>query len=181
MQGQTRPLVAIGDKAGNFVLLNRQTGTVVHRLDTQPSLEGTNACPNHGGGIEWNGGAYDPNSNSFLVPSTEECAIWKIATEDPKYIPGQPYTGGPLPKRQNGTGVLTSIDVSTGKIRWRKPLPYPAEGGVLITSTGLAFTSNVGGALGTSLRRVLARFFSLPSPFPLPAADAIARGGFLRL
>jgi mono/diheme cytochrome c family protein len=41
--------------------------------------------------------------------------------------------------------VLTSIDVSTGKIRWRKPLPYPAEGGVLITATGLAFTSDVGG------------------------------------
>jgi outer membrane protein assembly factor BamB len=79
------------------------------------------------------------------VPSTEECAIWKIATEDPQYVPGQTYTGGPLPKRQNGTGVLTSIDVSTRKIRWRNPLPYPAEGGVLITATGLAFTSDVGG------------------------------------
>jgi alcohol dehydrogenase (cytochrome c) len=151
--GQTRPLVAIGDKAGNFVLLDRKTGKVAHRLalddqtglDTQPSLDGTKACPNHGGGIEWNSGAYDRNSNSFLVPSTEECAVWKIATDDPPYIPGQPYTGGPLPKRQNGTGVLTSIDVSTGKIRWRKPLPYPAEGGVLITATGLAFTSDVGG------------------------------------
>jgi mono/diheme cytochrome c family protein len=151
--GQQRALVAIGDKAGNFVLLDRKTGKVVHRLalsdqtgiDTQPSLAGTKACPNHGGGIEWNGGAYDPNSNSFLVPSTEECAVWKIATEDPPYIPGQPYTGGPLPKRQNGTGVLTSIDVSTGNIRWRKALPFPAEGGVLVTATGLAFTSDVGG------------------------------------
>jgi mono/diheme cytochrome c family protein len=147
------PLVAVGDKAGNFIVLNRKTGKVVYRLalsdqtglDTQPSLEGNKACPNHGGGIEWNGGAYDPNSNSFLVPSTEECAVWKIATENPPYIPGQPYTGGPLPKRQNGTGVLTSIDVGTGKIRWRKPLPFPAEGGVLVTATGLAFTSDVGG------------------------------------
>jgi alcohol dehydrogenase (cytochrome c) len=153
VDGQTRPLVAIGDKAGNLVLLDRKTGKVAHRLalddqtglDTQPSLDGTKACPNHGGGIEWNSGAYDRNSNSFLVPSTEECAVWKIASDAPQYIPGQPYTGGPLPKRQNGTGVLTSIDVGTGKIRWRKPLPYPAEGGVLITATGLAFTSDVGG------------------------------------
>ena len=137
--GQTRPLVAIGDKAGNFLMLDRNTGKVVHRLaldnqtglNTQPSRDGTGACPNHGGGIEWNGGTYDPNSNSFLVPSTEECAVWKITSDDPQYIPGQPYTGGPLPKRQNGTGLLTSIDVSTGKIRWRKALPYPAEGGVL--------------------------------------------------
>jgi outer membrane protein assembly factor BamB len=153
--GQTRPLVAIGDKAGNFLVMDRTTGKVVHRLaldnqtglNTRPSRDGTAACPNHGGGIEWNGGAYDPNSNSFIVPSTEECAIWKITSDDPQYIPGQPYTGGPLPKRQNGTGMLTSIDVSTGKIRWRNALPYPAEGGVLITATGLAFTSDVGGNL----------------------------------
>ncbi len=153
--GQTRSLVAIGDKAGNFLLLDRSSGKVVHRLaldnqaglNTLPSRNGTSACPNHGGGIEWNGGAYDPDSNSFLVPSTEECAVWKITSDAPQYIPGQPYTGGPLPKRQNGTGLLTSIDVNTGKIRWRKVLPYPAEGGVLVTASGLAFTSDVGGNL----------------------------------
>ncbi len=51
--GQTRPLVAIGDKAGNFVLLDRKTGEVVHRLvlskqvglNIQQSPEGTEACP----------------------------------------------------------------------------------------------------------------------------------------
>lgn len=153
VNGQARALVAVGDKAGNFVVLDRKSGQVVHRLalsnqtglNNAPSLEGTQACPNHGGGIEWNGGAYDPASNSFLVPSTEECAIWKIVTETPQYIPGQPYTGGPLPKRQNGTGVLTSVDIGSGKVRWRNPLPYPAEGGVLITATGLAFTSDVSG------------------------------------
>jgi alcohol dehydrogenase (cytochrome c) len=153
--GRLRHLVAIGDKASNFVVLDRVTGQVVHRLvlgkqtglDTPPSLAGTEACPNHGGGIEWNGGAYDPNSNSFLVPSTEECAVWKITSDDPQYVAGQPYTGGPLPKRQNGTGVLTSIDIGTGQIRWQHALPYPAEGGVLVTATGLAFTSDVGGNL----------------------------------
>jgi alcohol dehydrogenase (cytochrome c) len=75
VDGQPRPLVAIGDKAGNFVLLDRQSGKVLHRLvlskqvgvDSPPSHEGTEACPNHGGGIEWNGGAYDPASNAFLV------------------------------------------------------------------------------------------------------------------
>jgi len=61
------------------------------------------------------------------------------------YIPGQPYAGGPLPKRQNATGVLTSVDIGSGKVRWRNPLPYPAEGGVLVTATGLAFTSDVSG------------------------------------
>jgi alcohol dehydrogenase (cytochrome c) len=156
VKGRRRPMVAIGDKAGNVVLLDRSTGEMVHRLavsdqtglaTTEPTRKGTHACPNHGGGIEWNSGAYDPNSNSFLVPSTNECATWTVVSDDPVYIPGQLYTGGPLPKRQNATGVLTSIDVDTGRIRWRHKLPYAAEGGVLITATGLAFTSDVGGDL----------------------------------
>ncbi|MEJ0093720.1 MAG: PQQ-binding-like beta-propeller repeat protein [Methylocella sp.] len=150
-----RSLVAIGDKAGNFVILDRQSGEVVHRLavdkqeglDTAPTMEGNSACPNHGGGIEWNSGAYGPASNVFLVPSTEECAVYKITTETPQYIAGQTYLGGALPKRQNATGVVSAIDVDTGKLRWRQPLPYPAQGGVLVTSTGLAFTSDVGGNL----------------------------------
>jgi alcohol dehydrogenase (cytochrome c) len=150
---EKRSLVAVGDKAGNFVILDRKTGKVVHRLalskqhglDTPPTLEGTTACPNHGGGVEWNGGAYEPAINAFLVPSTEECGVFKITTEDPQYIPGQPYEGGALPKRENGTGVISAINVDSGKLRWRHRLPYPAQGGVLITSTGLAFTSDVGG------------------------------------
>ena len=150
-----RSLVAVGDKAGDFVILDRVSGKVVHRLalssqqglNTPPTLQGTKACPNHGGGIEWNGGAFDPGTNSFLVPSTNECGVFKLTTQDPEYIPGQPYEGGALPRRQAGTGVLTSIEVDSGKVRWRRRLPYPAEGGVLITSTGLAFTSDVGGNL----------------------------------
>jgi alcohol dehydrogenase (cytochrome c) len=156
VNGRARALVAVGDKGGNFVFLDRSSGKVVHRLiigtqrglDHPPSLQGTQACPNHGGGIEWNGGAYDPTTNSFLVTSTEECAVWKITTTDPQYIPGQLYLGGPLPRRQNGTGLLTSIDVSTGAVRWHQALPYPSVGGgVLLTAGGLAFTSDVGGDL----------------------------------
>jgi len=156
VSGRTRPLVAIGDKGGNFVILDRRSGKVIHRLivgtqrglDHPPSLQGTEACPNHGGGIEWNGGAYDPASNSFLVASTEECALWKISSADPQYIPGQLYTGGPLPARQDGTGLLTAVDVSTGQVRWHQALTYPSVGGgVLITASGVAFTSDVGGDL----------------------------------
>jgi glucose dehydrogenase len=67
--------VAIGYKAGNFVLLDRKLGKVVHRLalgdqtglDSQPNLDGTKACANR-----WNGGAYDPNSNSLTAPGSLE-------------------------------------------------------------------------------------------------------------
>jgi alcohol dehydrogenase (cytochrome c) len=150
----TRALLAEGDKAGNFVVLDRRSGKLVYRmavdrqtgvLTTHPTVQGTFACPNHGGGIEWNGGGYDPATNRFLVPSTQECATWKLATTNPQYIAGQPYTGGPLPKRQRATGVLDAIDLGTGRIAWAAPLPYSAQGGVAITRSGLVFTSDTGG------------------------------------
>jgi alcohol dehydrogenase (cytochrome c) len=152
---QKRSLVAIGDKGGDFVILDRGNGEVVHRtvvdkqegLGVPPTKKGELACPNHGGGIQWNGGAYDPATNIFIVPSTNECAVFKITTDRPAYIPGQLYLGGALPKRQDATGVVTAIDVDSGAVRWRQLLPYPGQGGVLVTATGLAFTSDVGGNL----------------------------------
>jgi mono/diheme cytochrome c family protein len=43
--------------------------------------------------------------------------------------------------------VLTAIDINSGKIAWRKPLPYAGEGGVLVTASGIAFTTDLRGRL----------------------------------
>ena len=153
--GAARDLVAFGDKTGNFFIFEQASGKLIHRLavsdqkgiENVPTLAGTPGCPNHGGGIEWLGGAYDPKSNLFVLPSTEECGLWKLTTEHPEYIPGQTFTGGPLPKRNNGTGVIRAIDVATGDVRWQVATPYPAQGGALITATGIVFTSDLGGAV----------------------------------
>jgi len=153
--GAARDLVAVGDKTGNFFIFEQASGKLIHRLavsdqkgiDNLPTLEGTPGCPNHGGGIEWLGGAYDPKSNLFVLPSTDECGLWKLTTEHPEYIPGQTFTGGPLPKRNNGTGVIRAIDVATGGVRWQVTTPYPAQGGALITATGIVFTSDLGGTV----------------------------------
>ncbi len=152
--GAKQPLVAIADKDGNFAILNRTNGHLIHRLAASkqdnilglPTIKGTFACPNHGGGVEWNGGSYDPQTNYFIVPATQECALWKVVTTGPvTYIPGQPYSAGPLPKRNPATGVISAIDVGTGKVAWQHATPYGAQGGVTLTSSGIAFTSDAGG------------------------------------
>jgi alcohol dehydrogenase (cytochrome c) len=153
--GTARDLVAIGDKTGDFFIFDQANGQLIHRLavsaqkglNNVPTLEGTPGCPNHGGGIEWLGGAYDPQSNLFVIPSTNECGTWKLLTEHPEYIPGQTFTGGPMPRRGKGTGVVSAVDVATGKVRWQVQVPYPAQGGALITATGIVFTSDLGGTV----------------------------------
>ena len=62
-------------------------------------------------------------------------------------MPGQPFEGGPLPACRRATGKLTAVDVSTGKVAWITHFPHAAQGGVLITRSGLAFTSDLGGNL----------------------------------
>lgn len=155
VKGHSRDLVAVGDKAGNFLILDQGNGELIHRmavseqkaLDSPPTLQGTLSCPNHGGGIEWLGGAYDPNSNLFVIDSTNECGLFKLTTEHPEYVPGQAYEGGGLPQRRNASGLVSAVDIDTGEVKWKKELPFPAQGGALITATGLVFTTDLAGTV----------------------------------
>ena len=88
--------------------------------NTEPSPEGNLACPNTNGGVEYNGGSYDPQTNMFYVPSVDECGIWK-KLPTATYIGGQFYLGGTFPKLEGpNTGWMNAVDVSTGKFAWRK-------------------------------------------------------------
>ena len=181
VNGASQHLLVEADKAGNFVVLDRTSGAVVHRLavsdqyglDKTPTPAGLKACPNHGGGVEWNGGAYDPTTNYFIIPSTQECGVFRSYAVQPPWKQGQNYHGGPPTKRQNGTGVINAVDISTGKMAWRVPVPYPAQGGALITSTGIVFSSDLAGnlyALDTKTGKQLwtyATHTSIVAPFSM--------------
>jgi alcohol dehydrogenase (cytochrome c) len=150
----TRNLVATGDKAGNFWILDAGTGDLVDHtvtsfqkgVDTEPSIEGNIACPNTLGGIEYQGGAFDPATNAFYVPSQNECGRW-TAQKDAVYIAGQFYLGGAFPKLIGpNTGQMNAIDVSTGVFNWRHHFDLPNYGGALVTASGVLFSGNLGGS-----------------------------------
>ncbi len=151
--GVSRELVAAGDKGGNFWILDANNGKLVAHtvVDTQkgqntaPNAKGNLACPNTNGGIEYNGGSYDPQTNAFYVPSVDECGIWKKLPQA-TYVAGQFFLGGTFPKLSGpNTGWMNAIDVATGKFMWRKHETLPALGGALVTSTGLVFTGMTSG------------------------------------
>jgi len=166
VHGTVRALLAVADKAGNFVILDRSTGAVIHRLpvanqlnlDVPPDPSGKRTCPNHGGGAEWLGGAYDAVNNYFVIPVVQECGVFRSYVKQPAWVQGQNFRGGPPTARQDGTGIINAVDVSSGKLVWRTPVPFPAQGGALITSTGLTFTSDLSGnlyALDTKSGKIL--------------------------
>jgi alcohol dehydrogenase (cytochrome c) len=100
---------------------------------TQPEVGGTNyACPNWNGGVEFNGGAYDPATNTFFVPSSDQCAKWSAA-EHAQFIAGKFYLGVSEPTLVGpSSGWFNAIDVSTSIFNWRRHLGLPANGGALV-------------------------------------------------
>lgn len=151
---ESRNLVATGDKAGNFWILDAATGKLVDHTvvsfqkgqHSAPSIEGNIACPNTLGGVEYQGGAYDPATNNFYVPSQNECGFWK-GSKDVVYIAGQFYLGGSFPKLVGpDTGQMNAIDVSNGIFAWRHHFNLPNYGGALVTASGLVFSGNLGGS-----------------------------------
>lgn len=166
VENTTRKLVAAGDKAGNFWILDASTGNLVDHtiasfqkdVNSAPNEQGNIACPNTLGGIEYQGGAFDPATNTVFIPSQNECGLW-TATKDVVYIAGQFYLGGGFPSLVGpNTGQMNAIDVSTGVFSWRHHFNLPNYGGALVTASGIVFSGNLDGienAFDTKSGRVL--------------------------
>jgi alcohol dehydrogenase (cytochrome c) len=157
VDGKETKLVAAGDKGGNFWVLDASNGHLVDHTpvsyqmnqNSEPPFEGENyACPNTNGGAEYNGGSYDPATNSFFVPSTNQCGEWK-GSRNVQYVAGQFYLGGAFPKLVGpNSGWFNAIDVSTGVFAWRHHLSLPANGGALVMTNGdssVVFTGMLNG------------------------------------
>jgi alcohol dehydrogenase (cytochrome c) len=194
--GQDRSMLAVGDKAGNFWMLDASDGKLIDHtsvsfqkgLNSEPSKQGNIACPNTNGGVEYNGGAYDPNTNTFFVPSTNQCGLWK-SQDRAVYIAGQFYLGGAFPSVVGpDTGWFNAIDVSNGTFKWRHHFGLPANGSALVTSGGVVFTGELSGnfdAFDTQTGKILWQY-DTGSPITAPPAAyniggteyiAVASGG----
>jgi quinoprotein glucose dehydrogenase len=145
---------------------------------TPPSFKGTILFPFTGGGVNWGGGAVDPSEGLFVVNTTRLAHVVRIvhrpeanasAAEHPKAERGAhfgtPYSiereilFSPLgiPCNPPPWGMLTAVDLNSGKIRWEVPLgsipeavsvPLPVHwgtptlGGPIITAGGLVFIAS---------------------------------------
>ena len=113
-------------------------------------------CPGVSGGSEWNGPAYDPDTNLIITGEIDWCTTVKRQTDE--QLQDAP-TGGAwfgnamrnpfnLFGRQDQNfwgGWVYAVDADTGVWKWRLRSNYPIVGGVTPTAGGLVFVGDVGG------------------------------------
>ncbi len=103
-------------------------------LFTPPSLEGTLQRPGQGGGGNWGGAAFDPETGYLFVRATRGVGLNRVAKNDGSdplvevaysdrfarggeevNVRGLPLTAPPY-------AVFTAVDLNKGEIAWRVPL-----------------------------------------------------------
>jgi quinoprotein glucose dehydrogenase len=138
-------------------------------LFTPPSLEGTLQRPGQGGGGNWGGAAFDPETGYLIVRAAR--GVWlnrlgKNDGSDPlvavaysnRFVRGgEAATIDGLPLTAPPYAVLTAIDLNRGEIAWKVPLGegsatirnHPLLKGVTLPDR-LGSPDNRGGAMVTS-------------------------------
>jgi alcohol dehydrogenase (cytochrome c) len=128
--------------------------TTVENADAPLTEKGTRFCPGTQGGSEWNGPAYDPDTNLAFTGSVDWCTTVTLKPQATASTgkPGQPWTGATEPDifgkfdppSQFG-GWLSATDADSGVIRWRMKTPAPVLSAVTPTAGGLVFFGDLGG------------------------------------
>lgn len=149
-----RAFVAQASKDGYVYLIDRKTRKLVVRTpvttilnhQVEPTLEGVRICPGLMGGVEWNSPGYDPVNNALTVGAVDWCST--VFVEDPPvYKAGEIYSGGSFKADSAGSGWITSLDATTGKVRWKYRTEAPVVGAVTPTAGGVTFVGDLGGKL----------------------------------
>jgi mono/diheme cytochrome c family protein len=148
------------DRASHRLAWKAPVTTIAnHMADATP--RGVRICPGAKGGVEYNSPGYDPQAGLLVVGSVDWCYVLKKVPYPP-YSPGNPYVGGLMSRGDaNGTGWVTALEASTGKVRWRFHTPAPVIGAVTPTAGGVTFVGDASGKLyafrtsdGTLLRTI---------------------------
>ena len=152
--GRTIPAVGHASKTGWFYVHDRATGELLLKsepfvpqsnLFVHATKEGTRVHPGVFGGVNWSPSAVDEAAQQVFVAAMHmpvRYTLHETPAKDGK--PAIRYTASE-PIDEPKWGLLSSIDLQTGKIRWQHITPEPLVGGVLATAGGLLFTGEGNG------------------------------------
>lgn len=161
-------LLSILDRGGVELAMPVPSGggtTVIPLLSQTPTTTRTNVseslsrsravrfCPGIMGGVEWNGAAYSPLSNSLFVAAVDWCARVQIVRHLKVPPRGQIWFGSAIPMAKMfdpasaARGRISAFDAESGSLRWQLETPHPMLAGVTPTASGLLFAADLGGVI----------------------------------
>jgi quinoprotein glucose dehydrogenase len=136
---------------------------------TPPSFKGTLQRPSQGGGANWGGAAFDPDTGYLIVRANNVIGVNRVGKNDGSNpLVGVAYSNvfagagesatlpGGLPLISPPYAILAAIDLNRGEIAWKVPLGegsaairnHPLLKGVALPDR-LGSTANMGGAMVT--------------------------------
>jgi glucose dehydrogenase len=154
--GRRIPAVGQASKLGWFYVHHRETGELLLKseafvpqdnLFVHPTEAGVRIHPGVLGGANWSPAAVDETAQTVYVAALH----WPV-----RYTVHHTPAQGDQPAIRYSTlepmdearwGLLSAIDLTTGKLRWQYRTPEPLVGGVLATAGGLVFTGEGSGKL----------------------------------
>ena len=153
-EGKSIPAVGQASKTGWFYVHDRRSGELLRKSEAfvpQSNLfvpatrEGTRVHPGVAGGVNWSPAAVDEATQTAYVAAMHmpiRYTLHEKPAQDGK--PAIRYTVSE-PIEEARWGLLSAIDLASGKLRWQHQTPEPLIGGVLATAGGLLFTGEGNG------------------------------------
>lgn len=152
--GKNIAAVGQASKTGWFYIHDRVTGEFLdkseafvpqHNLFKKPSIEGTVVYPGILGGSNWSPASVDEQQQKVFVAAMHspiKYTIHETDNDDGKH--SMRYTSSE-PTDDARWGLLSAIDLNSGKIAWQQKTAQPLVGGVLSTAGGLLFSGEGNG------------------------------------
>ncbi len=154
LNGKNIPAVGQASKTGWFYVHDRVTGKLLKKSDAfvpqqnlfkKATFEGTVVYPGILGGSNWSPVSVDETNQRVFVAGIH--APIKYTLHETPAKDGKPAIryAASEPTNDPRWGLLSAIDISTGKIAWQNKTAQPLVGGVLATAGGLVFTGEGSG------------------------------------
>ena len=161
-----RKVLSVAPKDGHLYGFDLATGAPLYRMpvtrienadQTFSTDRAVHFCPGSVGGAEWNGPAFDPETNLIMVGEVDWCttATLQPAEKIRDTKNGMPWSGessinpfdiwGKQDPFADWAGWVYASDADTGAWKWRVKTNYPIQSGVTPTAGGLVFFGDMGG------------------------------------
>ena len=160
-----KDMVTVADKTGFVTGIDRATKAVVFHTPGTTILNNgplpdtlTLTCPGLGGGAQYNGTAYRPETGVLYVGMVDWCSLYQKPKPAPAANQGEGQAeNGALDHSYGGAvfvdyskqprGWVTALDGDTGRILWKYQTDAQVQAGLVPTKSGLLFAGDVRGNL----------------------------------